>query len=146
MELSRFTDYSLRALVYVGLHRESLATIAGIAEAYDISRSHVVKVVQRLVQHGLLLSHRGRGGGLELGQDPADIRVGDVVRATESLALVECLGRSPSACRIDGTCELKRALRQARESFLATLDGYTLADLLSPTRKLHRALGLAAGA
>ncbi|MEM7198891.1 MAG: Rrf2 family transcriptional regulator [Planctomycetota bacterium] len=144
MELSRFTDYSLRALVYVGLHQQTLATTTGIAEAYDISKNHVVKVVHKLAQHGFLKTYQGRSGGLELGRDPDQIRVGDVVRVMESMNLVECFDPEKGDCCIFGACELKNALRRAHDAFLASLDDYTIADLLAPSRKLGRILGVSA--
>ena len=144
MELSRFTDYSLRALVYVGLHDHTLATISGIADAYGISKNHVVKVVHKLSQQGFLKTYQGRGGGLELGRAPDQIRVGDVVRAMESMHLVECFDPDKGDCCIFGACVLKQALQRAHEAFLATLDEYTLTDLLAPNRKLGRILGVSA--
>ena len=144
MELSRFTDYSLRALIYVGLHEHTLATITDISDAYGISKNHVVKVVNKLAHHGFLKTYRGRGGGLELGRDPSEIRVGDVVRTMESLNLVECFDPEKGDCCIFGACELKRALHQANEAFLAVLDDYTMVDLLAPSRKLGRILGVSA--
>ncbi|MEM7199811.1 MAG: Rrf2 family transcriptional regulator [Planctomycetota bacterium] len=128
-----------------GLHQHTLATIQGIAEAYDISRNHVIKVVHRLAQHGFLKTYRGRGGGLELARVPERIRVGEVVRAVEAMTLVECFEAPSSRCRIVAACELKGALLRAREAFLGTLDDDTLADLLGPERKLGRALGVTAG-
>ena len=146
MELSRFTDYSLRSLIYVGLHQQTLATIAGIADAYGISKNHVVKVVHRLAQTGFVMTYQGRGGGLELARAPNQIRVGDVVRATETMRLVECFDPATGSCNIYGTCELKHALHRAHEAFLDTLDDYTLDDLLVPGRRLGRILGVGTNA
>jgi len=144
MHLTLWTDYALRTLIYVGAKGEQLSTIAEIAESFDISKSHLMKVVNKLGQQGYIDTVRGKGGGVRLRRPPAEICVGTVVRETEEdLAVMGCLAQS-GFCRIEGCCVLRRALRQATVAFLRTLDGYTLADLLAPGVVLVRSLGLPA--
>jgi Rrf2 family nitric oxide-sensitive transcriptional repressor len=142
MRLTLWTDYALRTLIYVGAKGGRLSTIAEIAESFDISRTHLMKVVNRLGRHGYIETIRGRGGGMRLARSPAEIRVGTVVRETEEdLAVMGCLAET-GFCRIEGCCVLRHAFRQATLAFLHTLDDYTLADLLAPGARLVRSLGL----
>jgi len=144
MHLTLGTDYALRTLIYVGAKGGRLATVAEIARAFGISRTHLMKVVNRLGQQGYLETVRGKGGGLRLARPPAEIRVGALVRETEEdLAVMGCLGED-GFCRIEQCCMLRQALREATGAFLRTLDGYSLADLLAPGRRLAASLGLAA--
>jgi len=135
MHLTRYTDYSLRVLIYLAVHQEELATIEEIAKAYGISNAHLTKIVHQLGRAGYVETVRGRGGGLRLAQPPEKIRVGEVVRHTEAMPLVECFDPKTSHCRIEPVCDLRAALRDALEAFLRTLDGYTLADLVVRRRK-----------
>lgn len=129
MQLTLFSDYSLRILLYLTMHRERRVAVPEISAAYDISKNHLVKVVQHLVEGGWVKSVAGRGGGLTLAREPAEINVAAVVRATEPhLNLVECFDASTNTCPIDGACGLKRALLRAHEAFFRELDQYTLAD------------------
>ncbi len=129
MRLTRYTDYALRTLIYVGLQEPQQSSIAAIARAYDISENHLTKVVHQLGRLGLIRTIRGRGGGLRLAQAPADIVIGAVVRATEEdLALVPCFG--DGACAITPSCRLRGVLGEALAAFLAVLDRTTLADLI----------------
>jgi Rrf2 family nitric oxide-sensitive transcriptional repressor len=147
MRLTRYTDYALRTLIYVGLHEPEQSSIAAIARAYGISENHLTKVVHQLGRLGLIRTIRGRGGGLRLAKPPGEIVVGAVVRQTEDdLALVECFGGGN--CPITASCRLRRVLGEALAAFLAVLDGYTLADLLgSPDGDaIAQILGLAAPA
>jgi Rrf2 family nitric oxide-sensitive transcriptional repressor len=130
MQLTRYTDYSLRVLMYLAVHREELATIEAIANAYGISQAHLTKVVHQLGLAGYVQTVRGRGGGLRLAQPPEIIRIGEVVRHTEAMSLVECFDAKTSSCRIEPVCELRAALRDALGAFLRTLDRYSLADLV----------------
>ena len=145
MRLTRYTDYSLRVLIYLGLQTERLSSIREIADLYGISESHLMKVVQALGQSGYVATLRGRGGGLRLAKSPNEINLGDVVRNTEDdVALVECFAED-GACRIAGPCRLRHVLKDALNAFFAVLDRYTLADLLQPNRNmLKESLGLAA--
>lgn len=143
MRLTVFTDYCLRALIYVALKGDKVATIDEIAECHKINRNHLVKVVFRLGQLGYLDTQRGKGGGVRLARSPAKINLGALLRETEDdLALVECFQDRDCACVIEPACVLRKALRQALDAFLATLDGYTVADLLRPSRNLASLLAL----
>jgi Rrf2 family nitric oxide-sensitive transcriptional repressor len=145
MRITRYTDYSLRVLLYVALKGDALSTIGEIASAYDISKNHLMKVVQELAAKGYLFAARGKNGGMRLNLAPEDINIGTLVRDTEQdLELVECFG-SKSRCVITPACELKRALNKALNAFFATLDSYTLADLLPQASRpeMVRLLGLA---
>jgi len=140
MRLTSYTDYSLRVLMYLAAKPDGLSTIREIAAAYAISHNHLMKVVFELGQYGLLENLRGRSGGIRLARAADQIRIGDVVRFTESnTALVECFGAG-NGCAITAPCRLKGALNQALEAFLAVLDRYTLADLVRGNRPLVRAL------
>ena len=130
MRVTRHSDYALRVLIYVGGVGDRLVTIAEVAERFRISRTHLMKVVNRLVRGGYLLGQRGKGGGLKLARPPEEIRVGDVIRAMEpDHEVVECMG-DPGKCMLENGCRLKRALTEAHDAFYAVLDRYTLASLL----------------
>jgi Rrf2 family nitric oxide-sensitive transcriptional repressor len=145
MRLTLWTDYALRTLIYVGAKADRLSTIAEIAVSFNVSRAHLMKVVSKLSQQGYLETIRGKGGGIRLGRSPAQITVGAIVRETEEdLAVMGCL-LGAGFCRIEGCCVLRDALRKATLSFLETLDGYTLTDLLEPRAKLIRRLGITNG-
>src|ERR1700730_5515559 len=142
MRLTLWTDYALRTLIYVGAKGARLSTIAEIAESFDISKTHLMKVVNRLGRQGYIDTIRGKGGGIRLARPPAEIRVGAVVRETEEdLAVMGCLAET-GFCRIEGCCILRRALREAPLAFPQPLDGYTLADLLAPGARPARSLVL----
>lgn len=131
MQLTLYTDYSLRVLVYLALHPDRLAHITDIADAYRISRNHLVKVVHNLGGLGFIDTVRGRGGGMRLARPPAEIKIGDVVRKTEvTLDLVECFDMKTNTCPIAPACALKRGLFEARRAFFGVLDNYTLADVV----------------
>ena len=141
MKLTSFSDYTLRVLMYLALDRERLATVPEIAAAYAISEHHLTKVAQHLVGLGLVESFRGRGGGIRLCVDPAEIRIGTVLRSTESDApIVECLSGGREACAIAPVCRLTGALTRAFDALYATLDEYTLADLVRTPKGLSRIL------
>lgn len=136
MNITQHTDYALRVLIYVGANPERRVTIGEISERYEISRSHLMKVVNKLVHEGFLAGTRGKGGGLGLGRAADAIRIGDVVQRMEpNMTLVECFSEN-NACLIDPACKLKGALNQALKAFLDTLNQYTLAELLQQPRTL----------
>ncbi|MDD5334594.1 MAG: Rrf2 family transcriptional regulator [Rhodoferax sp.] len=133
MKLTSWTDYSLRVLMYCAASegRAEPVTITEIADAHDISRSHLTKIVVELSNQGLLETTRGRGGGLRLLKSAKDIALGAVVRHTETdFTMVECFDSASGSCRLTGHCGLKSVLHQALQSYMQVLDGVTLADLV----------------
>lgn len=147
MRLTEWTDYSLRVLMYCGVYAgERLVTINEIAEAYGISRNHLMKVVNDLSRQGLLETTRGRGGGLRLMVPPEQIRVGDVVRqAEQDFRIVECFDPENNSCTLTPQCKLKRVLSQALSAWFAVLDDATLADLLPSQRSMDKVMLLPPG-
>jgi Rrf2 family nitric oxide-sensitive transcriptional repressor len=145
MHLTLYSDYSLRVLMYVGINRDRLCTISEIADAYDISRNHLMKVVKDLGQAGYLDTLRGRSGGIRLAREPHDINIGQLVRHTEEgFELVECFGTG-NLCAISPACRLRGLLGNALNAFLGVLDEASLADLLENDDALARLLGTAQG-
>ena len=136
MKLTLFTDYSMRVLLHLGARPERLCSIAEIASAHAITRNHLMKVVNQLARAGYVESVRGRFGGIRLGRAPEAINIGTLVRHTEEgFCLVDC-----GNCVIAPACGLTSVLREALSAFLAVLDRYTLADLLTQRRDLARLL------
>ena len=130
MRLSEYTDYTLRVLMYCAAHRERLVTIAELAEHHRLSKNHLMKVVNDLAHRGLIETTRGRGGGLRLLAEPEAIRIGDVVRATETdFRLVECFDADTDACTLSTSCRLKHLFGEALRGYFKALDGATLADM-----------------
>ena len=142
MRLTFSTDYALRLLMLVGLETDRLVTIEEVADRFEISKNHLMKVAYQLGQEGYLETVRGRNGGLRLGKAPDRVVVGEVVRKMEpDFAVVECENPAGS-CRIAPCCTLRSAMREAVQAFLAKLDQYTLEELLRPKSKLRQLLGV----
>ena len=140
MELTYYTDYALRVLVYAGLCQEKLCVISEIAEHYRISENHLMKVVHGLAQGDFVRTHRGKGGGLTLAKDPKHIIIGAVVRHMEGpFKPVECF-RTGNKCAITSACDLPYILDEAFQAFIRVLDRYTLQDLLERRTHLARRL------
>jgi Rrf2 family nitric oxide-sensitive transcriptional repressor len=141
MRLTTFTDYSLRVLIYLAAEPGRRATIAEIAASFQISESHLNKVVHFLGQNGWLANVRGRGGGLTLAKAPDLIRIGEVVRQTEGTDVpAECFGDDPDRCVIARACRLRGVLGEALRAFYGVLDRYTLADLVHNRATLSKLL------
>jgi Rrf2 family nitric oxide-sensitive transcriptional repressor len=130
MRLAEYTDYALRVLMYCAAHPDRLVTIAELAERHGVSKNHLMKIVNHLGHQGLLRTTRGRGGGVALLRKPSEIRVGEVVRTSETdLRMVECFDASTNTCLLTPTCRLKRVFDSALRAYLNELDKATLADL-----------------
>lgn len=143
MRLTLHTDYALRLLMHLAIAPDKRVTISDVAEAFVISRNHLVKVAYGLGQAGFVETVRGRGGGLRLARPAEEIAIGDVVRAMEEdFRIVECFDREANTCCIAPACRLKRLLKEALDAWIGVLDGATLADLVERPAPLRRLLAL----
>lgn len=141
MRVSTYSDYALRVLMQAALRRPARITVDEVADAFGISRHHLVKVVHDLGRHGYLATWRGIGGGFTLALPPEKIRVGDIVRlGEESETVIDCKDRLGRRCQIFPACRLKGVLDEAAAAFFAVLDSYTLRDLLGQASTLAKLL------
>jgi len=138
MQLTLHTDYALRILMYLASQPDTRVTVVELATFYNVSRNHLVKVVQGLVEHRFIETTRGKNGGMRLATDCNAISIGQVVRKMENhFNIVECFDAQQTACNLDGACCLKSVLKNATESFLDNLDNISLADLIKPRLRQH---------
>lgn len=138
MKLTLYTDYSLRVLLYLASapKNNKLIQIKEIAEAYGISKNHLMKVTFHLGKLGYVETIRGRNGGLLLAKEPKEVNIGELVRQTEEdFHIVECF-QDHGSCIISPHCKLKGVLYKATQAFISVLDQYTLADLITNKEQL----------
>lgn len=137
MRLTKFSDYAIRVLLLAARRRGERATIEETAHLYAISEAHLRKVVRELSHAGFLIGTKGRAGGFSLARDPADIRVGDILRVTESdFALFECQCTDGDPCLLRASCQLPPIGVRAVRAFLAVFDEVTLKDVLNEPNAL----------
>ncbi len=141
MRLTKYSDYALRVLIFLGVNQDRRCTIREIASCYDISENHLMKLIHQMGLMGYVNSHRGKSGGLLLAKPPNEINLGELIRATENnFILVECFDAPTNKCPISGACVLSSILDDALDAFFVVLDGSTLEDLLKPSQALKRRL------
>lgn len=136
MQLTQFTDYSLRALIYIALRKES-CTIKEITGAYGISNNHMIKIIHNLAKLGLIKTIRGKNGGILMAARPESINLGRLIAQLEPhFDLVPCFNKEKANCCIAPVCKLKGILHEAQTAFMGVLERYTLADVLHNPNEL----------
>jgi len=131
MKMTSYTDYSLRALLYIAGHKDRLVTISEIAEFHNVSRNHMTKVINNLSRNDFIATVRGKSGGIRLSREPEDIILADVIYNTEQhMNLAECFDREINTCPIIGGCKLMKILYEARRGFMSPFENATLANIL----------------
>jgi Rrf2 family nitric oxide-sensitive transcriptional repressor len=130
MQLTKHTDYAFRILIFLAtLEREKLTTIKKLSESFDISKSHAMKIVNKLVHQNWVKATRGKNGGVQLGMKASEISLKDVILLMEqTLEPVNC---DMPLCAIKTACQLKGILVQAQEQYLAHLEKFTIGDLVN---------------
>lgn len=130
MQLTTFTDYCLRSLLYLAASSPETATIKEIADYYKISQNHLIKVVHRLSQLKYVETTRGRNGGIKIHEKVYSLYLGDVIVNFEpNMTMVECFNPKINQCRITKFCQLRHYLIEAQHSFICTMNQYTFSDL-----------------
>ena len=145
MRISTFTDYALRVLIQAAIRHPQKVTVDEVAQAYGISRNHLIKVIHALGHAGFIVTQRGRSGGFTLARPADRISVAEVVKFGEDdRPIAECFAAETNACVITPACRLKGMLAEAQRGFYAVLGKYSLADICARPEALLRHLGLSA--
>jgi Rrf2 family iron-responsive transcriptional regulator len=143
MRLTRQTNYAIRILMYCAVNKDRLSRIPEIAAAYSVSELFLFKILQPLVENGLVATVRGRNGGVRLGRPADKINLFDVVRVTEeNFAMAECFENDATECPLIDSCGLNSALREALGAFFAVLEKHTIADLVRNRPDVRGLLGI----
>ena len=132
LRLSKKADYALMAVKHLA-QRDDLGSSSAreIAEQYDIPIELMAKVLQRLVQRGLLASHQGTRGGYQLSRSPRQMTVADVIQAIDGPVTVTACSTDDSQCEQYAKCNVRDPLWRVRERILSALDECTIAELAS---------------
>ena len=139
MQITKFSDYALRVLIHLAVSDAERLSTREIADQQNVSFTHLAKVAQWLASEGYVSASRGRGGGMVLARDPAEISVGQLLRRSEAgSALVECLREDGGCCALTPACGLLPILSGAQEAFFAYLDPKTLNDVLGAQPGMRR--------
>lgn len=142
MRLTRFTDYSLRVLIYLGQNTQQRVTINQISEAYDISKNHLMKVVSNLTRLKIVSAQRGPGGGIQLNHEPENISLDHVIRNTEKHFHDAGADSADDKHGTTADTRLKSYLISALQAYLDALGRYTLADVLEPQSEAVKIINL----
>lgn len=131
MRLTRQTNYAFRILMYCAANPGQRSRVPEIARSYGVSELFLFKILQPLVEGGLVETVRGRNGGISLAKPADKITLLEVVRLTEdSFAMAECFENEAADCPLIDSCALNSALREALNAFFGVLAGKTIADLV----------------
>jgi len=129
--------------MFCGVNQGRLVTKHDIAGKCNSSENHLGQVVNQLSQNGIVATVRGRGGGIRLGMDPSDIKIGQIFRLLESdPPVAECFADVDNTCPLSSACRLKSAIGLAVDAFYEKLDELTLQDLIEDNRSLEQILCL----
>lgn len=144
MRLTKQTNYAIRMMMYCAVERKgSLSRVQDVARAYSVSELFLFKILQPLVEAGLMESVRGRKGGVRLAKPADTITLYDVVRVTEeSFAMAECFEGGAVECPLVDSCALNGALYKALNAFFGVLQGYTIEDLVLARPNMRSLLGM----
>ena len=130
LRLSKKADYALIAMKHLALRGDSGSSSAReIAALYDIPIELMAKVLQRLVQRGLLVSHQGTRGGYQLAKPTTSISVADVIQAIDGPLTVTACSTEDEQCDQFAKCNVRDPLWRIKDRILAALATCSLADI-----------------
>jgi Rrf2 family protein len=135
MKINTQIRYGVRALCYIAYNSgHDPVQVRDISEREGISPRYIEQIFQKLKKAGIVKSVRGPYGGYYLARDPRDIKVGDVIRATEGgdFKLVFCDGLKKSslkACERLDDCIVRETWEEGSKRLMAYFDSINIRDL-----------------
>jgi len=133
IRLSRLADYGLVLMGRMALQPSTVHTAVGLAEDTQLPIPTVAKLLVRLTQGNLLISHRGAKGGYQLARLPSAITVADIVVAVDGpIALTQCLEHGAQPCDVEPICPTRRGWNRLNDAVKRALTEVSLAELSQP--------------
>lgn len=129
MKLNHFTDYSLRVLIYLNQNDKASSSLDELSERLNILRNHLIKVVQFLSKKELVLTKRGKNGGITISEKAQKKGLGDLIHLLEQddSPIINCF--SKSCVFVSYECKLKSFLDIAYQAFIDSMNQHQLSDL-----------------
>ena len=142
MKLSLRGEYSLRALLVLGLNYESgVVRIQTISEQQNIPKRFLEQILNDLKSAGIVESKRGVAGGYRLRRPPERVTLAEIIRHIEGpLAPVSCVSErfyEKCSCPDESRCAIRSVMKETRDAIVAIMDRVTLAELCDRARKLE---------
>lgn len=129
MKLNHFTDFSMRVLMYLNQQKTKQSSLDGLSDTFQISRNHLIKVVQFLALHQLIITKRGKNGGILIDKKATEIGLGDLIHLLEQeeSPVINC---DSKPCLFQShQCKLKIIFNNAYQIFIESLNQFSLHDL-----------------
>ena len=138
LKLSKKTDYALMAMAHLASHG-GLSSVSArqIAGQYAIPVELLAKVLQRLVQQGLLASHQGIRGGYQLARSSQTISVAQVIEAIEGPLTLTACSETDGGCDQYERCNVRDPLWRIKDRLRSALADCSIADIASESADDH---------
>ncbi|MFQ5695731.1 MAG: RrF2 family transcriptional regulator [Terriglobia bacterium] len=132
LKLSKKADYGLIAANHLSRHYgEGACSVRDIAQAYSLPAGLLAKVLQRLVQKGLLRSQQGTRGGYKLARPPVFISALDVISAIDGPVMITSCQTERGQCVQTPLCTVKEPLRKVNERIVDALGRLSMAEMVA---------------
>ena len=109
MQISRKSDYALRAMVYIAAwENDKICSINEISEAEKVPREYLAKILKELSLQGLLHSYKGINGGYRLARSRDEITFLDIIESMQGkIAVNDCIRHADeSGCSKKPECAM----------------------------------------
>jgi Rrf2 family protein len=131
--ITREADYTIRALLYLGRpeNRERTVPTRELSEEMDIPYRFLRKLVTLMTDNGLVISRRGKGGGIKISKDPSAFSLLDVLQLIDerSITLNTCI-REETSCNRSGYCSVHDELKTLQHELDEHLSQITFDKLI----------------
>ena len=141
MRVSAKTDYAVRALLELAVAGDGPVKGERLAQAQEIPLKFLENILTDLRHAGIVRAQRGAEGGYWLARDPAEVTLGEVIRAVDG-PLASVRGEAPEDVAYEGAAQNLRVVWVAlRASMRSVVDEVTLEDVVNdrlpaPVRRL----------
>ncbi|MBX7259636.1 MAG: Rrf2 family transcriptional regulator [Candidatus Hydrogenedentes bacterium] len=129
--ISKTALHALKAVAALAERPGEFQGAGHIAEKIGAPQNYLGKLLQGLIQSGVVCSQKGKGGGFQLARTPDTITLFDVVEPVDRVSRWEGCFMGNKACSPDGPCAMHYKWADVRSQYLKMLKESTLADLVS---------------
>jgi Rrf2 family protein len=132
MQISRKSDYALRAMVYVAAwDNDKICSINEISDAEKVPREYLAKILKELSLQGFLHSYKGINGGYRLARPRKDITFLNIIEAMQGkIAVNDCIRHSnPDGCDRKPGCAMHEFWKAEQKRVVESLGSVNLESM-----------------
>ncbi len=130
MFITRQADYAIRIMIYLAHNMGKTLTVSYLAQKTNVPKSFLPRIISTLANRRLVITEKGKKGGVRLARKPEEVTIYDVIEAIDGVPVMNVCVDWDDACPYTEYCKMHKLWKELQEQIEERLKSTTLADVI----------------